>query len=69
MGLGSLREGVETMARTVMGLMTSGSEGQPDLRRGVEIDSAGARVSDEDDNLIWGMEANIESRDPGFVTR
>ena len=69
MGLGSLREGVEAMARTVTGLMTSGSEGQPDLRREVEIDSAGARVRDEDDSLIWGMEANIEYRDPGFVTR
>ena len=57
------------MAWTVMGLMTSGSEGLPDLRRGVEIDSAGVRARDADDNLIWGMEANIESRDPGFVTR
>ena len=57
------------MAWTVMGLMTSGSEGLPDLRRGVEIDSAGVRARDADDNLIWGMDANIESRDPGFATR
>ena len=69
MGLGSLREGVEAMARTVTGLMTSGSEGQPDLRRGVEIDSAGARARDANDNLVLGMEANSESHDPWIVTR
>ena len=45
------------------------SEGQPDLRRGVEIDSAGARVRDANDNLVLGMEANSESHDPWIVTR